>query len=68
MHNVMKDGGNMTDKRIKMNCPFCYTKAEQIQIKIWNKQTEDGTIYCPNCGCAFHGTGIQNLIDKWNRR
>ena len=68
MHNVMKDGGNMTDKRIKMDCPFCYTKAEQIQIKIWNKQTEDGTIYCPNCGCAFHGTGIQNLIDKWNRR
>ena len=58
MHNVMKDGGNMTDKRIKMNCPFCHTKAEQIQIKIWNT----------NCGCAFHGTGIQNLIDKWNRR
>lgn len=68
MHNVMKDGGNMTDKRIKMNCPFCYTKAEQIQIKIWNKQTKDGIIYCPNCGCAFHGTGVQNLIDKWNRR
>ena len=68
MHNVMKDGGNMTDKRIKMDCPFCHTKAEQIQIKIWNKQTRDGTIYCPNCGCAFHGTGIQNLIDKWNKR
>jgi transcription elongation factor Elf1 len=58
----------MTDKRIKLDCPFCHTKAEEIQIKIWNQKTKDGTIYCPNCGCAFHGEGRQNLIDKWNRR
>ena len=58
----------MTDKRIKMDCPFCHTKAEEIQIKIWDKKTKYGVIYCPNCGCAFHGEGRQNLIDKWNRR
>ena len=58
----------MTDEKIKMDCPFCHTKAEEIQIKIWNQKTEDGTIYCPNCGCAFNGEGRQNLIDKWNRR
>ena len=25
----------MTDKRIKMDCPFCHTPAEEIQIKMF---------------------------------
>ena len=58
----------MTDKKIKMGCPFCYTKAEEIQIKIWNEKTKYGVIYCPNCGCSLHGTGKRKLIERWNRR
>ena len=65
---MTKEFGFMTDKRIKMSCPFCYTKADKIEIKIWNQNTKNGIIYCPNCGCSFTGTGKQNLIDKWNRR
>ena len=58
----------MTDKRIKMDCPFCHTKSNIIQIKIISKNTQYGIIECPNCGCNFQGTGKQNLIDKWNMR
>lgn len=58
----------MIDKRIKLDCPFCHTKPNQIQIKIFSEKTKYGMIYCPNCGCNFTGTGKQNLIDKWNRR
>ena len=58
----------MNDKRIKMECPFCHTPPEQIQLKIVVKKTAFGYIFCPNCGCTFSGTGKQNLIDKWNCR
>ena len=63
----------MTDKRIKVDCPFCHTPPEQIQIKIITNQHNQkglnyGHIFCPNCGCMFAGNGKQNLIDKWNRR
>jgi transcription elongation factor Elf1 len=58
----------MTDKRIKMDCPFCHTPPEQIQICIISKKEHYGQIYCPICGCTFSGQGKQNLIDKWNRR
>lgn len=58
----------MTDKRIKMECPFCHTPAEQIQIKMIAHTTNFGQIFCPKCGCNFTGSGKQNLIDKWNRR
>lgn len=58
----------MIDKRIKMDCPFCHTPANQIQIHIWSSYQNFGQIYCPKCGCKFEGTGKQNLIDKWNCR
>lgn len=58
----------MTDKRIKMDCPFCHTPPEQIQIKMIIVKLHFGQIFCPNCGCNFTGEGKQNLIDKWNRR
>ena len=58
----------MEDKRIKMDCPFCHTPPEKIQIKIIARVTNYGQIFCPNCGCSFYGQGKQNLIDKWNRR
>ena len=58
----------MTDKRIKMDCPFCHTPPEEIQLKIIVPKQHYGHIYCPNCGCTCTGVGKQNLIDKWNRR
>ena len=58
----------MTDKRIKMDCPFCHTEPEKIQVKMMKGQSGYGEIRCPNCGAGFTGTGKQNLIDKWNRR
>lgn len=59
---------DVTDKRIKEDCPFCHTPAERIQIIIYEKRNNHGYIYCPNCGCQFSGEGKQNLIDMWNRR
>ena len=60
----------MTDKRIKMDCPFCGHDKSDIQIVILegNKNGAIGEIRCPNCGVKFSGFGKQNLIDKWNRR
>ena len=58
----------MTDKRIKMECPFCHTSAEQIQVQIYSDLTHSGRIYCPTCRVQFSGQGKQNLIDMWNRR
>ena len=58
----------MTDKRIKMECPFCHTPAEKIQIKMISSSQNFGQIFCPTCGCTFIGSGKQNLIDKWNCR
>ena len=57
----------MTDKRIKEPCPFCGTKAEDIQIKHYN----DGLnkIVCPNCNVTFEGFDSKlSVIDKWNCR
>ena len=60
----------MTDKRIKMDCPFCGHDKSDIQIITFgkNKNGVFGEIYCPECGAKFSGLGKQNLIDKWNRR
>lgn len=56
----------MTDKRIKMDCPFCHTPAGKIQIKVYGNYK---IIKCPNCGCSFSGNyKKQELIDKWNTR
>ena len=57
----------MTDKRIKEPCPFCGTKAEEIQIQHF----KDGfnKIYCPNCRVTFEGMGSkETVINKWNNR
>ena len=56
----------MTDKRIKMECPFCHTSVKDIQIKMIGKTF--GTISCPKCGCHFSGKSKIELIDKWNTR
>lgn len=57
----------MTDKRIKMECPFCHTKAEEIQLVAIGNYVE---VRCPNNRCAvrFTGTSKQEVIDRWNRR
>lgn len=58
----------MTDKRIKMECPFCHYPPERIEIKIFSPKMRYGEIFCLDCGCTFTGIGKQNLINKWNRR
>jgi len=58
----------MTDKRIKMECPFCHCPSKRIEIKIISPKMHYGEICCPDCGCHFTGIGKQNLINKWNRR
>ena len=56
----------MTDKRIRLDCPFCHTKPESIQlIKYSQLYTE---IKCPKCGCKFTCQSKQEAIDKWNTR
>ena len=56
----------MTDKRIRMDCPFCHSKSEQIQVKTVAKGLIRLT--CPGCGCTFQGSSRQEVIDKWNCR
>lgn len=56
----------MTDKRIKMDCPFCGHKKEDIQISTYGKKYHK--LYCPKCNCTFEGTSKQELIDRWNCR
>lgn len=56
----------MTDKRIKMDCPFCGQKKEDIQITSYGKTYKK--IYCPKCHCTFEGTSKQEIIDRWNCR
>ena len=56
----------MTDKRIKMDCPFCGQKKENIQINSYNKTWHE--LHCPKCRCTFTGTAKQELIDRWNCR
>lgn len=59
----------MTDKRIKMECPFCHCPANRIEII---KIAEKPPVYfigCPDCGATFRGTmNKQEAINKWNRR
>ena len=57
----------MIDKRIRMECPFCHTKAEEIQLVAIGNYVE---VRCPNNRCAvrFTGTSKQEVIDRWNRR
>lgn len=53
----------MTDKRIRMECPFCHTKAEEIQLVAIGNYAE---IRCPNNKCAAKiiGTSKQDVIDR----
>lgn len=57
----------MTDKRIKMDCPFCHTPPEQIQIKVISKGLIT-MLNCPKCGCIFQGRTKMDVINKWNCR
>lgn len=56
----------MTDKRIKLDCPFCGEKKNNIQIITYNKTYHE--LRCPKCKCTFTGTSKQELIDRWNCR
>ena len=56
----------MTDKRIKEPCPFCGTKAEEIQIQTLNSMNR---VYCPKCRATFdYWSSKQSAIDNWNCR
>ena len=55
----------MIDKRIKLDCPFCGHKKEDIQIKVMGQYHE---IYCPKCEVKFTGTSKEEIINKWNCR
>jgi hypothetical protein len=57
----------MTDKRIVMDCPFCHTEPNQIQINQYGA-SKYTVLRCPNCGCEFTGQSKQELINKWNCR
>ena len=57
-----------TDKRVKLNCPFCGAPACTIQvIKVGSNYSE---IRCPRQGCEAKITGSSNqdVISRWNRR
>ena len=56
----------MIDKRIKMDCPFCGNKKENIQLITYSKTYHK--LYCPKCECTFTGKSKQELIDRWNCR
>lgn len=56
----------MTDKRIRLDCPFCHTKPEFIQLNKYSKIYTE--IKCPKCGCKFTCSSKQEAIDKWNTR
>jgi len=56
----------MTDKRIKMECPFCHTPAKQIQLITICKGYYE--IFCPKCNCMFRGNNKQEIINRWNCR
>lgn len=62
----------MTDKRIRMECPFCHIPAERVQLQLIGKTTSPGRIwfvYCPECGAQTkHSHNKQEAIDAWNRR
>ena len=59
----------MNDKRIKEPCPFCGTKAEEIQIKTIPFSKGYNKVYCPMCKATFEEfSSKQEAIDKWNRR
>lgn len=57
----------MTDKRIRMDCPFCHTDKRQIQVKEISKGLIT-ILSCPGCGCLFQGKTKQEVINKWNCR
>jgi hypothetical protein len=55
----------MTDKRIKLGCPFCARPAHEIQLIPIGKTY--ALIRC-QCGVELHGNSKQAVIDKWNAR
>ena len=60
----------MTDKRIKIDCPFCGHNKSDIQVIECFKNSKGCyvEVRCPECGVKFSGYGKQRMIDKWNRR
>lgn len=66
----------MTDKRIKMECPFCHCPPERIEIEsegAWSLflygETIGHKVICPDCGATFNNwENKQEAINKWNRR
>lgn len=60
----------MTDKRIKMECPFCHCPPERIQLMPLSKIANNGwRVKCPNCRATFDTwTNKQEAINMWNRR
>lgn len=55
----------MTDKRIRMDCPFCGNSKENIQLISPLKGYAE--IRC-QCGVVIKGHSKQEVIDKWNCR
>ena len=55
----------MTDKRIKMDCPFCGTTKDKIELTKFGSLIR---IHCPTCNVYFSSSSKQDAIDSWNRR
>lgn len=63
----------MTDKRIRMGCPFCGTPHDKIQIATYGSSAKGARpvavkLYCPKCQVYFNGKSKQEVIDYWNCR
>ena len=62
----------MTDKRIKMDCPFCHTPAEKIQLKHYGTMKsiiKFWYVICPECGVQTATyTNRLEAESAWNRR
>lgn len=58
----------MTDKRIKMDCPFCGTDKTKIELVAPIKAFAYAEVCCPNCGARVVGHGKMDAISKWNCR
>lgn len=62
----------MTDKRIRMDCPFCHTPPERIEVMLIGSQKSRHRIWfvsCPECGVQTrHSESRQEAINAWNRR
>lgn len=61
----------MTDRRIKMECPFCHCPPKRIQITKMHLPPDMKAyrVKCPDCLATFDTwENKQDAINKWNRR